>query len=166
MNAIGTAARAPLYEFEITLHARPDEAATAATVTDAWGTWPTLAVPREALSMPMQADFDATLARLDAYPRFYVEPDGSFVWTSSRDAAAGDAAWWQVDGNAFEKSGRVLLVDLKGRCPAADFDLLLAAFGWPAQPLMMQLVRSAAFLDEGVFRAHAAARGLAGVGKP
>ena len=94
----------------------------------------------------------------------YAEPDGSFVWTSSRSGDAG-AAWWQVDGNACEKDGRVLLVDLKGSCPPADFDRLLAAFGWPAQPMMMLLVRSAVFLGEEAFRRHAMARGLLGDGE-
>jgi hypothetical protein len=157
---------ATTYAFEITLHALPVEAEPGPPLTDAWGTWPTLVVPRETLSMPMQADFDVALGRLGEMPRLYVEPDGSFVWTSSRSAPSPGVAAWQVDGNAFEKDGRVLLVDLKGRCPAEEFDRLLAAFGWPGQPLMMQLVRSTVFLGEGSFRGHAAARGLSGVGKP
>jgi hypothetical protein len=70
-----------------------------------------------------------------------------------------------VDGNAFEKAGRVLLVDLKGSCPPGEFDRLLAAFGWPEQAVMMQLVRAAVFLDEPTFRRHALARGTAGDGE-
>jgi hypothetical protein len=150
----------PIYAFDITLHARPAEAQPGPALADAWGTWPTVTVPRETLSMPMQADFDVALGRLGDLPRLYAEPDGSFVWTSSHDAPSAGVASWQVDGNAFEKDGRVLLVDLKGRCPADEFDRLLAAFGWPGQPVMMQLVRSAVFLDEGAFRRHAVARGL------
>jgi hypothetical protein len=90
----------------------------------------------------------------------YAEPDGSFVWTSPRDGL-----WWQVDGNACEKEGRVLLVDLKGSCPASEFDRLLAAFGWPQQAMIMQLVRAAVFLDEPTFRRHALCRGTAGDGQ-
>ena len=112
----------------------------------------------------MAADFDDALADLAELERMYAEPDGSFVWTSSRSSDAG-AAWWQVDGNACEKDGRVLLVDLKGSCPPAEFDRLLAAFGWPAQPMMMLLVRSAVFLGEEAFRRHAMARGLLGDGE-
>ncbi len=154
----------PLYAFDITLHARPAAAGAGGMLADAWGTWPTLAVPREALSAPLSIGFDDALERLNALERMYAEPDGSFVWTSSRGVGDGGQAWWQVDGNAFEKAGRVLLVDLKGSCPAADLDRLLGGFGWPDQPLMMQLVRSAVFLDEATFRRHAAARGLAGDG--
>jgi hypothetical protein len=90
----------------------------------------------------------------------YAEPDGSFVWTGPR---AG--AWWQVDGNASEREGRVLLVDLKGSCPQIEFDRLLGSFGWPRQEFVVQLVRPAVFLDEQTFRRHAACRGLAGDGQ-
>jgi len=83
-----------------------------------------------------------------------------FVWTS----AAADRAW-QVDGNLFERAGRVLLVDLKGSCPAADFDRLLTAFGWPDEALMVGLVRAGVFLDEPTFRRHATGRGAAGDGQ-
>jgi hypothetical protein len=59
----------------------------------------------------------------------------------------------------------VLLADLKGSCPASDFDQLLVAFGWPQQAMMMQLVRPAVFLDEATFRRHACRRGIAGDGQ-
>jgi len=161
-------AREDLYAFEITLHrlaAGPDGLAAglarpAAEHVDAWGTWPTLAVSREALNVPLLIDFDESLARLGRLERMYVEPDGSFVQTSR----AGGMAW-QIDGNASEKDGRVLLVDLKGSCPPREFDRLLEAFGWPGEPLMVQLVRAAVFLDESTFRRHALARGAAGDGK-
>jgi len=155
------------YAFDITLHALPAAVAPGSLLTDAWGTWPSLMVSKDVLAMPMAIDFDVALDSLGKLERLYVEPDGSFVWTSSRGEAVGGRgrATWQVDGNAFEKDGRVLIVDLKGSCPPVEFDRLLAAFGWPAQPLMMQLVRSAAFLDEATFRRHALARGLVGDGE-
>ena len=157
----------PMYAFEITLHARPDEATGGAVFADDWGAWPTLAVPKEAIAAPLTIGFDEALERLGRLERAYVEPDGSFVWTSPRGGGLDGPGqpWWQVDGNAFEKGGLVLLVDLKGSCPAEGFDRLLTAFGWPGQPVMMQLVRSATFLDEATFRRHAAARGLAGDGE-
>jgi hypothetical protein len=156
-----------MYAFEITLHALPTDAKAGGMLTDAWGTWPSLAVPKPALSAVMVIDFDAALAALGSIERLYVEPDGSFVWTSSRAGGVEShrRERWQVDGNAFEKDGRVLLVDLKGSCPPEEFDRLLAAFGWPGQPLMMQVVRSATFLDEATFRRHARARGLVGDGE-
>lgn len=150
----------PLYAFEVTLHARPADARPHGLHPDAWGEWPVLAVPRPALGIPMAIGFDDALERLAALERMYAEPDGSFVWTSPREGP-----WWQVDGNASEKAGRVLLVDLRGSCPPRAFDRLLAAFGWPGQTIMMQLVRAAVFLDEETFRRHASVRGIAGDGE-
>jgi hypothetical protein len=148
------------YAFEITLHARPAAARPAGRHVDAWGEWPLLDVPRAAVTEPLAADFDETLAGLERLERMYVEPDGAFVWTSPREG------WrWQIDGNLAERQGRVLLVDLRGSCPAREFDRLLAACGWPEQPVMMQLVRPAIFLDEETFRLHASARAKAGNGE-
>lgn len=152
-----------IYAFDITLHRLRDEAGAGphpgGLHADHWGTWPTLDVPHEQLALPMAIGFDEAFERLGSLDRMFAEPDGSFVWTSPREGL-----WWQVDGNAFEKEGRVLLVDLKGSCPPAEFDRLIAAFGWPREAMMMQLVRSAVFLDEETFRRHALARGRAGDG--
>jgi hypothetical protein len=157
------AAHDDLYAFDITLHGRVSGAADLPltdSYVDAWGTWPTLAVPHAELAVPMAIGFDDALDRLATLERMYVEPDGAFVWTSPREGL-----WWQVDGNAFEKDGRVLLADLKGSCPASKFDQLLAGFGWPHQAMLTQLVRPAVFLDEQTFRRHARARGIAGDGE-
>ncbi|MFM7207121.1 MAG: hypothetical protein ACKO4T_10690 [Planctomycetaceae bacterium] len=155
----------PLYAFEITLQARPAEAVAGPSFTDAWGTWPTLEVPKDALAAPLAISFDEALDRLAAIERLYAEPDGSFVWSCSRGGDAVAGPWWQVDGNAADRVGRLLLVDLKGSCPPDEFDRLLAACGWPEQPVMMQLVRAAVFVDEPTFRRHALARGLVGDGE-
>jgi hypothetical protein len=148
-----------LLAFDITLHARAVDAVPGGSHTDAWGVWPVLAVPRASWAVPLAISFDDAIARLGAIERLYAEPDGSFVWTSPRDGLA-----WQVDGNAWERDGRLLLVDLKGSCPEPAFDRLLGACGWPAQPVIMQLVRAAVFLDEPTFRRHALARAEAGDG--
>ena len=152
-----------IYAFDITLHGRAQELVGAQPVVahvDAWGEWSALAVPRELLSVPMEVTFDEAIGRLERLERMYAEPDGSFVWTSPREGL-----WWQVDGNISEKDGRVLLADLRGSCPAAAFDRLMEAFGWPQQVMMMQLVRPAVFLDESTFRRHARSRGIAGDGQ-
>ena len=151
---------ADLFAFDITLHGLAADAAPGGTHADAWGAWPVLRVPHAALTAPMAIPFDEMLSRMATLDRMYAEPDGSFVWTSPRDGLG-----WQVDGNAFEREGRLLLVDLKGSCPEPDFDRILAACGWPAQAVMMQLVRAAVFLDEPTFRRHARARAAAGDGK-
>lgn len=146
---------AALYGFEISLHRHPAEGlADRAPHTDAWGTWPTVQPPHEALAVPLAISFEDAVDRLSRLERMYAEPDGSFVWVSRREGLS-----WQVDGNLFDREGRVVLVDMKGSCPADDFDRLLACFGWPAEKLLFQLVRPAVFLEEATFRRHAATRG-------
>lgn len=152
--------RPGLCAFEVSIHASPAAARPAGRHADAWGEWPVLEVPREALTAPLAVGFDAALAALGGLERLYVEPDGSFVWTSPQDGPR-----WQVDGNATERNGRVLLVDLRGSCPSTALDRLLSALGWPGQPLMFQLLRPAVFLDEPTFRRHALARGTRGDGE-
>jgi hypothetical protein len=148
----------PLYAFEIALHGLPASVPPAASrFGDAHGSWPSLKLQSDAVAEPMAIGFDDALVRLDTLPRMFVEPDGAFVWTSPRDGQG-----WQVDGNAFERAGRVLLVDLKGSCPAAAFDSLLACLGWPEQSLVVQLVRAGVFLDLETFRGHAIRRASGG----
>ena len=152
--------RDDLYAFDATLHRLPDEPLAGPPHGDAWGMWPTLAVEHAETVVPLRIGFDEAFARLGRLERMFAEPDGSFVWTSPREGLS-----WQVDGNACEKDGRVLLVDLKGSCPPEAFDRLLTALGWPDEAMMLQLVKPAVFLDEATFRRHAAARGAAGDGE-
>jgi hypothetical protein len=157
---MSTRRRDEVYAFDATLHRLPDEAVAGPPYADARGTWPTLAVAHARTVVPLRTGFDEAFARLGEIERMFAEPDGSFVWTSPRVGLS-----WQVDGNAFEKDGRVLMVDLKGSCPPEAFDRLLAAFGWPVEGVMFQLVKPGVFLDEATFRRHAAARGAAGDGE-
>lgn len=147
----------PLYDFFITLHPlfTPEPGAAPAAAepfVDGRGRWPVLAVPRPLVGPPLAIGFDEALGRLGNIERLFVEPDGSFVWTSPREGPR-----WQVDGNLFEREGRVQLCDMKGTCPPEGFDRLLTAFGWPGQTVMMELVQAGVFLDEPTFRRHAAA---------
>lgn len=146
-----------MYTFDIALHARPAGLRTGPTHADARGRWATLTVPPPLQSEPFGVPFDAALDRLGRLERLFVEPDGALLWT------AGEAPAWQVDGNAWERDGRLVRVDLRGTCPADAFDRLLDACGWPAQPVMVQVVRAGVFLDEPTFRRHAAA---GGTGRP
>lgn len=151
---MSTAGPEPMYRFEVVLHPRPPAAEAAGEQADAWGVWPTLAVPRAGLAATFAVGFDDVLAALDRLPRLVTEPDGAILWAS----ADADQPW-QVDGTLAERAGRALAAELKGSCPAAAFDQVLEAFGWPRTPVMLQVVRSGVFLDEATFRRHATARG-------
>jgi hypothetical protein len=136
-----------MYTFNTTIHCRPPEATPSPAIELTGRSFAALAIPREALSHPFNLTFEAAVERLNQLERMFSEPDGSFVWVSPHDSLP-----WQVDGNLFDRNGRLLFVDLKGTCPPEEFDRLLAAFGWPETPLVFQLVREAIFLDEPEFR--------------
>ena len=59
---------------------------------------------------------------------------------------------WQVEGNLYDRGGRLIYVELNGSCAAGPFNELLRSFGWPAAPLLFQFLREAAFVDEAEFR--------------
>ncbi len=136
-----------MYRFHTTVHARPASAVAGPTVPIAGQDVATLNVPQAALAEPLAINFEEAAERLGQLDRLFIEPDGSFVWASPQ---AGPP--WQIDGNLFDRNGRLLFVDLKGSCPPEQFDRLLSALGWPATPLMFQLVREAVLLDEAEFR--------------
>jgi len=124
--------------------------------TDRFGAWPTLAVPRGGSVAPFTVTFDEALARLADLAGVFTEPDGAVL------AVDPVARAWQVDAQLADLGGCLLTLELKGSCPSAEFDRLLASCGWPATPVMVQLPRDGVFLDETTFRRHAAARWVAG----
>lgn len=139
-----------MYRFYVTIHARPPEAAPAEPIVVSGREVRPLAVPRESLAATFALSFEEALARLGQLERMFCEPDGSFVWTSPQQAER-----WQLDGNLYDRAGRLLFVDLKGACPQEALDRLLSALGWPQTPLVFQLTREALFLDEAEFRRFA-----------
>jgi hypothetical protein len=136
---------APL-DFHVFVHARPADIAPGPPHVRAGRAFATLAIPPTALAAPLPVTFEAAGEGLAALPRLYFEPDGSFVWV------ADDGAGWQVDGVLYDRAGRLLYAELKGRCPAARFDQLLACLGWPAAQLVFQWPHEAVFTDEAEFR--------------
>jgi hypothetical protein len=129
-------------EFQIVIHARGEDASSAAEVEIDGEQYQTLRA-RAASDQPFAITFEQAAAALDKLPRMFIEPDGAFVWVASREEAS-----WQVDGVLYDRDDRLLLVDLKGSCPPEQFDQLLRALGWPATPLMFQLVQHAVYVDE------------------
>lgn len=141
-----------MYSFYVTIHARAAEAAPGESIQLGGRQVRPLAVDREKLGgTALPCSFEEASALFSKLPRMFIEPDGSFVWTSAHDDVA-----WQVDGNLYDRDGRLLFVDAKGTCPSEAFDRLLGALGWPETRLMFQLTREAVFLDEDEFRRFAA----------
>ncbi len=136
-----------MYRFHITIHARPDDVRPGPAIEFSGRTVATLDVLRASLSVAFGISFEEAVELLEKLPRSCVEPDGSFFYGSP----AGEEPW-QVDGNLFDRNGRLLFVDLKGTCPAEEFDRILTAIGWPQTRLVFQLVREAVLLEEAEFR--------------
>jgi hypothetical protein len=140
------------YSFYVSVHARPPGAAPGATIEVGGKAVCTLRVlPEELATTALARSFEAAIAQLEGLERIFCEGDGAFVWTSPHGEPP-----WQVDGNLYDRDGRLLFVDLKGTCPGHQFDRLLSALGWPETTLVFQLTREAVFLDEEAFRQFAA----------
>jgi hypothetical protein len=136
-----------MYRFQTVIHARPVSAKSGLPEPIDGQICQPLRVRPEMLQVPLPVSFEQASIDLAALPRMFVEPDGSLVWV----AADGDGDW-QVDGVLYDRDGRLLYIELKGRCPRDEFDRLLRTFGWPETPLMFQLVHKAVYLTESDFR--------------
>jgi hypothetical protein len=144
-----------LLSFQAIVHARAAEVSPGVSLSLRSANTVTLMVPPVALAYPFNLSFDQVYSALESIERMYIEPDGSFVWVSSTDGE-NDSPQWQLDGNLFDRNGRLLLVDVKGSCTELVLDRLLSAVGWPETPVMFELAREAVFLEESEFRQYAA----------
>jgi hypothetical protein len=104
------------------------------------------------VSSSLHVSFDKVAAELSAFPRLFIEPDGSFVWTG----ISPEGRPWQVDGNLIDRGDVLACVELKGCCPFPQFDALLRTLGWPDEKLLFQLQQHGSLLTENDFRQLAA----------
>jgi len=134
------------HRFHATVHARPwrFEFAESCVIEDR--SVRPLRIAPEMLANPMAVSFEEAVAALEILPRMFIEPDGSFVWTSE----SGERSW-QVDGVLYDRGGYLLFVDLRGECARPALRRLITGFGAEQTPVMFQLVRQAVFLDEEAF---------------
>ncbi len=103
---------------------------------------------------PLPITFEGCQAALLKLPRLDAEPDGYFVL-----AGEAEGLRWQVDGHLFESDNAMHRVEVHGVCPTETFDAVLSALGWPASPLLFQLVQEGVVLREAEFRLWAQSRG-------
>lgn len=141
-----------MLSFNAVVHTRPEYAQLASCLTLRGLAIQRLETAGDVVGPGFPRSFEEVGESLEALERMFFEPDGSFVWVGSAEGQA-----WQLDGLLTDRAGRLLYVELKGRCPPDVLDRILATFGRPEQGLMFQLVREAVFLDESEFRKYAAA---------
>jgi len=134
--------------FHIAVHALPGGAQPGEPIRVGAGCLPTLSVPVAQQAELWNISFEEARDALSSLPRMFVEPDGSLLWVS----ASGALPPWQLDGNLWDRAGRLVAVELKGTCPETAWDELLRRLGWPDVPVMIRLVREALFLDQSDFR--------------
>ena len=140
-----------VYTFEARIQVRPAQATEGERVELGSAVYRPLVIrPAMLAGAVFPVTFEQAEAALAGLPRLFIEPDGSFVWVADDIRRS-----WQVDGNLYDRHGRLLYVEVKGNCPAAAFDQLLRAVGWPDVLLAFQLVREAVYLDEAGFRRYA-----------
>jgi len=138
------------YRFWVHVHALPRGVdATAREANSATAPQP-LPITAADVGEPLPIAFEEAYARFECLERMYVEPDGSFVQRSGQGTSA-----WQVEGNLYDRAGRLQYVELKGCCPQTNFDDLLQALGWPEARLMFQLATEGLYLGESEFRRFA-----------
>ena len=94
--------------------------------------------------------FDAVSEILSTLPGMFLEPDGSFAWTGT----SGEQPW-RIEGVLYDAGPSLSYVALSGNCPPDEFDQFLAALGWPAAPIMFQLIDAGVFINEEEFRRFA-----------
>lgn len=139
-----------MYPFQVSIHVCPENLPAGPPFSAIRETLGTLQVTPALLGEMFAVTFEQAAESLSDWERMSVEPDGSFLWVS-----APNEPNWQIEGNLYDRNNRLLFVDVKGTCPAHEFDRLLRAFGWPAKSLMFQLTREAVFLSETEFRLYA-----------
>jgi hypothetical protein len=106
---------------------------------------PTLLVSAADL-LPLAVTFEAAAAALEALPRLYFEPDGSFVWVGEQNA-------WQIDGQLHDRGRTLDDAELKGHCPAECLDSLLRALRCDEETLVFCLVQQGVYVDEAAAKA-------------
>lgn len=105
------------------------------------------------LQRPFAVTFEQVVESLRLIPGLDLEPDGSFFWVGQcellthHEAVDSAPVRWQIDGQFHEAAGRVLQVEVKGDCPAANFHVLLSALGAQDHPVLALLVREARYVD-------------------
>ena len=127
--------------FHVTLHLLPD-GTWQSGLWDATGEpWKTVLIGAESLQSSFPISFEDAAAALSAEPRMYFEPDGSFVWVSPVNTAAG----WQLDGMLYDRAGKLLYVELKGSVSRAAFSRLSQAIA-PDSEMVVRVVQQGVML--------------------
>jgi len=90
--------------------------------------------------------FEDVFVALEAWPRMYIEPDGSFVCVGQETLADGSSAAWQLDGHLYDRDGRLLYLELQGTCPRSTWEQILAACQVTLAEILIEQRRAGTFV--------------------
>ena len=133
-----------MISMDVSVHARGATLDGQQAVQLSGATYQALPIASQDRRATFRLAFEEAAERLEKLPRFFLEPDGSFVWV-------GDEGW-QLDGQIGERDARVACVEVSGTCPAGQFEELLGAFGWPETEVVFEVRRAGVLLPESEFR--------------
>jgi hypothetical protein len=103
--------------------------------------------------------FEEVFAALEAWPRMFIEPDGSFVWVGQERLADGTDAAWQLDGQLYDRDERLLYLELQGTCPSAAWEQILDACHLTLPETLVEQRRAGTFIRGKEFLATQACGG-------
>ena len=133
--------------FHCILQVSPSELPGARIVQIGDACIPCMKLPQ--LDTRFQCSFDQAARELQRLPRFFFEPDGSFVWVQDTSSNR-----YQLDGTLYDDGFRLLNIELKGTCDQDMLGDFLTCLGWPAEKILFQLVWHGLHLAESEFRRH------------
>ncbi len=133
--------------FHVTIHARPERPfAVQHRLIDGIDV-EVLSVDPSELSIPFHVSFDAVAERLTSLPRVFFEPDGSFVWVSSKGRDD-----WQLDGLLADGRENLMTIELKGVAGWDVLQPLLETIDWPNHDILFQDMQRGVFYSSAAFR--------------
>ena len=101
-----------------------------------------------ARTKPLPVTFESALSALAELPRLFIEPDGSFVWTSPPNIHPS----WQVDGTLIDGGRTLFYCESKGCCSPEALDQLLACLCDGTSQLVFESVERGVVMAEDEFR--------------
>ena len=133
--------------FHVTIHACPERLLVAQHRLIDGNDVEVLLVDPSELCLPFRVSFDAVAERLTTLPRVFFEPDGSFVWVSSK--GRGD---WQLDGLLTDGRENLMTIELKGIAGWDVLQPLLETIDWPNHDVLFQDMQRGVFFSSASFR--------------
>ncbi len=128
--------------FHIAVHGRPAGEPSRTPTNYQGQTLNVLHWPNSPAPVPLPLTFEQAETALTQLPRVYFEPDGSFGWFS-----ASESPRWDLGGLLYDRGDRVMYAELSGICPPRELLQLLSALGSDEEPLLVQLIEPALFVE-------------------